>query len=93
MSSKFVFAIIIQSYHNSSLSIVAIPPIGARHRETWIAHGAKLSWLDKELLQRVPRARVLLYNYGDLRDDKIDTLGQRLLNQLRNEWTHEVGYM
>lgn len=38
----------------------------------------------------MPRARVLLYNYGDLHDDKIDTLGERLLNQLRSERKHEV---
>lgn len=92
MSSKLLH-IIIPSYNNSSLSIVAVPPVGAHHRETWIAPGAKLSWLDEELLQHVPRARVLLYNYGDLRDDKIDTLGQRLLNQLHSEWTHEVSHM
>lgn len=57
-----------------------------------MAHGANSSWLDTELLQRMPRARVLLYNYGDLRDDKIDTLGERLLNQLRSERKHEVCY-
>lgn len=32
----------------------------------------------------------MLYNYGDLRDDTIDTLGQRLLNQLRHERKNEV---
>lgn len=57
-----------------------------------MAHGANSSWLDTELLQHMPRARVLLYNYGDLRDDKIDTLGERLLNQLRSERKHEVCY-
>ncbi|KAF9242444.1 hypothetical protein DTO013E5_7762 [Penicillium roqueforti] len=76
-------------HDDTDVDIVAVPPVGAHHRETWIAPGAKLSWLDEELLQHVPRARVLLYNYGDLRDDKIDTLGQRLLNQLHSEWTHE----
>lgn len=77
---------------NLLLSIVAVPPIGAHHRKTWIAHGATSSWLDTELLQHIPRARVLLYNYGDLGDDKIDTLGEKLLNQLRSERKHEVCY-
>jgi hypothetical protein len=80
------------SYNNLFLSIVAVPPIGAHHRKTWIAHGEKSSWLELELLQHIPRARVLLYNYGDLRDDKIDTLGERLLNQLRTERKNEVRY-
>ncbi|CAG8889038.1 unnamed protein product [Penicillium nalgiovense] len=71
------------------LSIVAVPPIGAQHRKTWTAHGEQSSWLDTKLLSRITQARVLLYNYGDLRDDKIDTLGERLLNQLRNERKNE----
>lgn len=75
---------------NLVLSIVAVPPIGAHHRKTWIAHGATSSWLETELRQHIPQARVLLYNYGDLRDDTIDTLGERLLNQLRTERKHEV---
>ncbi|CAI7584579.1 unnamed protein product [Penicillium crustosum] len=74
---------------DTNVDIVAVPPIGAHHRKTWIAHGATSSWLDTELLQRIPRARVLLYNYGDLGDDKIDTLGEKLLNQLRSERKHE----
>lgn len=74
------------------LSIVAVPPIGAQHRKTWTAHGEQSSWLDTKLLSRITQARVLLYNYGDLRDDKIDTLGERLLNQLRNERKNEVCY-
>ncbi|KAJ5920077.1 hypothetical protein N7516_010935 [Penicillium verrucosum] len=73
---------------DTNVDIVAVPPIGAHHRKTWIAHGAT-SWLDTELLRHIPRARVLLYKYGDLRDDKIDTLGERLLNQLRSERKHE----
>ncbi|KAJ5823858.1 Mitochondrial substrate/solute carrier [Penicillium robsamsonii] len=74
---------------DSNVDIVAVPPIGADHRKTWIAHGARSSWLELELLKHIPRARVLLYNYGDLRDDKIDTLGERLLNQLRTERKNE----
>ncbi|CAG8893388.1 unnamed protein product [Penicillium egyptiacum] len=74
---------------DTNVDIVAVPPIGAQHRKTWIAHGEQSSWLDTELLRRIPRARVLLYNYGDLRDDKVDTLGERLLNQLRSERKHE----
>ncbi|KAJ5876620.1 hypothetical protein N7455_000085 [Penicillium solitum] len=74
---------------DTNVDIVAVPPIGAHHRKTWIAHGATSSWLDTELLQHIPRARVLLYNYGDLGDDKIDTLGEKLLNQLRSERKHE----
>ncbi|KXG53451.1 Mitochondrial substrate/solute carrier [Penicillium griseofulvum] len=74
---------------DTNVDIVAVPPIGAHHRKTWIAHGEKSSWLELELLQHIPRARVLLYNYGDLRDDKIDTLGERLLNQLRTERKNE----
>lgn len=38
----------------------------------------------------MPQARVLLYNYGELREDKIDTLGQRLLNQLLTERQSDV---
>lgn len=39
-----------------------------------------------ELLQRMPRARVLLYNHGPLHEhEKIDHLGQRLLNKLLHE--------
>lgn len=38
----------------------------------------------------MPQARVLLYNYGELREDKIDTLGQRLLNQLLTERRSDV---
>jgi hypothetical protein len=42
------------------------------------------------LLKRMPRARVLLYNHGQLRErDKIDRLGQRLLNRLLDERKHE----
>ncbi|OKP10792.1 hypothetical protein PENSUB_3612 [Penicillium subrubescens] len=38
----------------------------------------------------MPRARVLLYNHGQLRErDKIDRLGQRLLNRLLDERKHE----
>ncbi|KAG0153396.1 hypothetical protein PDIDSM_5249 [Penicillium digitatum] len=74
---------------DTDVDIVAVPPIGAHHRKTWTAHDATSSWLDTELLQRIPRARVLLYNYGDLCDDKIDTLGKRLLNQLHTKRKHE----
>ncbi|KGO66589.1 Mg2+ transporter protein, CorA-like/Zinc transport protein ZntB [Penicillium italicum] len=74
---------------DTDVDIVAVPPIGAHHRKTWIAHGATSSWLDTELPQHMPRARVLLYNYGDLREDTIDKLGERLLNQLRSERKHE----
>lgn len=73
-------------------SIVAIPPIGAHHRKTWTEHGARSSWLDTHMLQHLPKARVLLYNFGELGDDKIDTLGQRLLNQLLNERKHDVHF-
>ncbi|KAJ5206624.1 Mitochondrial substrate/solute carrier [Penicillium cf. griseofulvum] len=75
--------------NDTNVDIVAVPPIGAQHRKTWLAHGAKSSWLELELLQHIPRARVLLYNYGGLRDDKIDTLGERLLNQLRTQRKNE----
>ncbi|KAJ5170094.1 Mitochondrial substrate/solute carrier [Penicillium coprophilum] len=74
---------------DTNVDIVAVPPIGAHHRMTWIAHGAKSSWLELELLKHIPRARVLLYSYGDLRDDTIDTLGERLLNQLHTERKNE----
>ncbi|KAJ5788736.1 Mitochondrial substrate/solute carrier [Penicillium paradoxum] len=70
---------------DTTVDIVAVPPIGARHRRTWASHGTKSSWLDTELFQHVPRARVLLYNYGELHEDEIDKLGQRLLNQLHTE--------
>ncbi|KAJ6065534.1 hypothetical protein N7444_001187 [Penicillium canescens] len=74
----------------TNVDIVAVPPIGAYHRKTWTAHGAKSSWLDTELLQHLPRARVLLYNYGELNEhDKIDSLGQQLLNQLLSERKHD----
>lgn len=89
MSPDFVLS---YSYNNSFLSIVAVPPIGAQHRKTWTAHGEQSSWLDTELLFRIIQARVLLYHYGDLRDDTVDTLGERLLNQLRNERRNEVCY-
>lgn len=79
-----------RSFYSNQLSIVAIPPIGAQHRKTWTAHGDQSSWLDAQLLQHLPQARVLLYNYGELREDKIDTLGQRLLNQLLTERKHDV---
>ncbi|KAK4862839.1 hypothetical protein LT330_002972 [Penicillium expansum] len=75
---------------DTDVDIVAIPPIGAHHQKTWVAPGATSSWLHTTLLQHMPRARVLLYNYGDLHDDKIDTLGERLLNQLRSERKHEL---
>ncbi|CAG8075584.1 unnamed protein product [Penicillium salamii] len=75
---------------DTNVDIVAVPPIGAQHRKTWTAHGAHSSWLDTHLLQHVPQARVLLYGYGELGDDKIDTLGQRLLNQLLDERKHDT---
>lgn len=42
------------------------------------------------MLKRIPRARVLLYNHGQLREcDKIEQLGQRLLNLLLEERKHD----
>ncbi|KAJ5142587.1 Mitochondrial substrate/solute carrier [Penicillium bovifimosum] len=73
---------------DTNVDIVAIPPVGAHHRKTWTAPGARSSWLDTGIFQRLPRARVLLYNYGDLRNDKLDQLAVRLLNQLHSERQH-----
>ncbi|KAJ5084071.1 hypothetical protein NUU61_008650 [Penicillium alfredii] len=70
----------------TNIDIVAVPPIGGHHKRTWIAQGSRSSWLETELFKYMPRARVLLYNHGELRDhDKIDALGKRLLNQLLAE--------
>lgn len=67
-------------------SIVAIPPVGAHHKKTWTAQGARSPWLGTGFLGYMPRARVLLYNHGELREhDKIEALGQRLLNMLMDE--------
>ncbi|CAI7623315.1 unnamed protein product [Penicillium glandicola] len=74
---------------DTNADIVCVPSIGAHHRETWRAHGEESSWLETELLHRVPLARVLLYNYGDLHDDTIDKLGERLLHQLHTERKHD----
>ncbi|CEJ61184.1 hypothetical protein PMG11_09722 [Penicillium brasilianum] len=73
----------IQLAEHTNVDIVAIPPIGADHQKSWTAQGSKSPWLGTDLLNRMPRARVLLYNHGQLRErDKIDRLGQRLLNRL-----------
>ncbi|KAJ5723507.1 hypothetical protein N7488_001542, partial [Penicillium malachiteum] len=55
-------------------------------RGPWTAHNNTLPWLKNELLQQVPRARVLLYHHGHVHDHgKIENLGQRLLNILLDE--------
>ncbi|KAJ5676170.1 hypothetical protein N7462_009067 [Penicillium macrosclerotiorum] len=70
----------------TNVDIVAIPPIGANHQKAWTAQNSTSPWISTLLIRRMPRARVLLYNHGDLREhDKIDDLGQRLLNTLLDE--------
>ncbi|KAJ5171925.1 hypothetical protein N7492_004518 [Penicillium capsulatum] len=79
----------IQLAPKTNVDIVAVPPIGAHHYQTW-KHGSSC-WLDTELLQHMPRARVLLYNHGHLHEhDKIEVLGQRLLNLLYDERRHDT---
>ncbi|KAJ5653203.1 hypothetical protein N7490_000206 [Penicillium lividum] len=76
----------IQAEPQTNVDIVAIPPIGAHHQKTWTAPGSNTSWLRAELVHRMPRARVMLYNHGQLHEhDKIENLGQRLLNLLLDE--------
>ncbi|KAJ5590354.1 hypothetical protein N7450_004326 [Penicillium hetheringtonii] len=71
---------------DTNVDIVAVPPIGAHHTKTWTAQGSRSPWLGSGFLGYMPRARVLLYNHGELREnDKIEALGQRLLNGLLNE--------
>ncbi|KAJ5543561.1 hypothetical protein N7535_005985 [Penicillium sp. DV-2018c] len=72
----------------TNVDIVAIPPVGAHHRKTWSSSGARSSWIDTEIFQHLPRARVLLYNYGELGNDNLDQLGVRLLRQLHSERNH-----
>lgn len=74
---------------DAHLSIVAVPAIGAHHRKPWTAHGSHC-WLESDLLGRIPRARVLLYDHRELRGQTIDSLGHRLLSQLVNERRHQV---
>ncbi|KAJ5103186.1 hypothetical protein N7532_003715 [Penicillium argentinense] len=76
---------------NTNVDIVAVPPIGAHHKKTWTAQGTRSPWLGPGFLSFMPRARVLLYNHGELREhDKIEALGQRLLNLLLEERRHEI---
>ncbi|KAJ5438033.1 uncharacterized protein N7458_009031 [Penicillium daleae] len=80
----------IQLAEQTNVDIVAIPPIGAHHQKSWTAQGSKSPWLGTDLLKRMPRARVLLYSHGQLRErDKIDILGQRLLNRLLEQRKHD----
>ncbi|CAI7674542.1 unnamed protein product [Penicillium pancosmium] len=70
----------------TNVDIVAVPPIGAHHKKSWTAQGSRSPWLGSGFLGYMPRARVLLYNHGELREhDKIEALGQRLLNTLLTE--------
>ncbi|KAJ5536328.1 hypothetical protein N7513_009514 [Penicillium frequentans] len=79
----------IQAVSKTNVDIVAIPPIGAHHQRTWTAAGSKTPWLRTELIHRMPRARILLYNHGHLHEhDTIEGLGQRLLNLLMDERRH-----
>jgi hypothetical protein len=75
---------------NSQLdSIVGVPPIGGNHQKTWTEQGSRSPWLGTELFKRM-EARVLLYNHGPLhKHDKIEDLGQRLLNHLLHERASE----
>ncbi|KAJ5684524.1 uncharacterized protein N7477_000869 [Penicillium maclennaniae] len=67
-------------------SIVGVPPIGGHPEKTWTDQGSRSPWLGIGLLKRMPRARVLLYNHGPLHEnDRIEDLGQRLLNHLLHE--------
>ncbi|KAJ5735974.1 uncharacterized protein N7483_001099 [Penicillium malachiteum] len=76
----------IQNVSKTNVDIVAVPPIGAHHQKPWTAHNNNIPWLKNELLQQVPRARVLLYHHGHVHEhDKIENLGQRLLNILLDE--------
>ncbi|EPS29369.1 hypothetical protein PDE_04318 [Penicillium oxalicum 114-2] len=81
----------IQPVEQTNIDIVAIPSIGAHPRSCWTPQGAQLPWLESELLKRIPRARVLLYSYGQISErDSIEALGQRLLNLLMHERRHEI---
>lgn len=76
----------VQAEKKTTVDIVAVPPIGAHHQKPWTTHGSRTTWLKSELLQRIPKARLLLYNHGQIHEhDKIDSLGQRLLNVLLDE--------
>ncbi|KAJ5307553.1 hypothetical protein N7476_008209 [Penicillium atrosanguineum] len=76
----------IEAVKDTNVDIVGVPPIGGHHEKTWTEQGSRSPWLGIELLKRIPRARVLLYNHGLLHEnDKIEDLGQRLLNHLLHE--------
>ncbi|KAJ5368859.1 uncharacterized protein N7496_008619 [Penicillium cataractarum] len=63
---------------------------GAHHLKTWTSPGSSSPWLRTELVARIPKARVLLYNHGQLQENTtILPLGQRLLNALLDERKHE----
>ncbi|KAJ5591483.1 uncharacterized protein N7459_001852 [Penicillium hispanicum] len=80
----------VEAAPKTNVDIVAVPPIGANHRRTWTAQGFQTPWLETQLLQRLPRARVLLYNHGQVQEhDKIETLGRRLFNLLLDERKHD----
>ncbi|KAJ5947732.1 hypothetical protein N7466_000747 [Penicillium verhagenii] len=79
----------IQALSKTNVDIVAVPPIGAHHQKIWTTPGSNTPWLRTELINRLPRARILLYSHGQLHEhDKIDGLGQRLLNLLLDERRH-----
>ncbi|KAF7718922.1 DUF676 domain-containing protein [Penicillium ucsense] len=74
----------------TNVDIVAVPIIGAHPRDCWTPRGAQLPWLESELLNQIPRARVLLYSHGQAYErDSIEALGERLLNLLMHERRHE----
>lgn len=52
------------------------------------------SWITQALRQKIPYARVLIYNHGQLsKDDDLDSLATRLLDHVMHERKDDVGYI
>ncbi|KAF7587154.1 hypothetical protein BBP40_007662 [Aspergillus hancockii] len=76
----------LSSQPETEIDIVAVPAIGADPQKTWIGEDPQELWLTSELARYIPNARVLLLDHGQLgRQDDLDTLAHRLLQQIHQE--------
>ncbi|CAL5875238.1 uncharacterized protein PFLUO_LOCUS9542 [Penicillium psychrofluorescens] len=88
LSSRGPLFEVIQVAPDTNVDIVAVPAIGADHRKAWTPPRSRC-WLETDSFQHMPRARVLLYDQGELHDgDTLDVLGRRFLHQLLHERKH-----
>lgn len=67
---------------SDSCSIVAVSAVGADPIETWRAGSSKCPWLEEELLEQLPLARVLYYDHFATRDSDLGSLANFLLEAL-----------